>query len=72
MNCVGILIACLLLHVCCVPVNRESIMLNVLNIFLVVQNIFDSAESALKINQSFHVLMNRFENLPDYEMSLLH
>ena len=26
----------------------------------------DSAESSLKINQSFHVLMNKFENIPDY------
>ncbi len=26
----------------------------------------DSAESALKINQSFYVLMNKFENLPGY------
>ncbi len=26
----------------------------------------DSAKSSQKINQSFHVLMNRFENLPDY------
>ena len=24
------------------------------------------AESSLKINQSFHVLTNQFENLPDY------
>ncbi len=26
----------------------------------------DSAQSSLKLNQSFHVLMNKFENLPDY------
>ncbi len=26
----------------------------------------DSAESSLKINQSFHVLMNKFDKLADY------
>ncbi len=34
--------------------------------FLELPTLPDSAESSLKINQPFHVLMNKFDNLPDY------
>ena len=39
-----------------------------IQVFAELPTLPDSAEKSLKINQSFHDLMNKiFENLPDYE-----